>query len=447
MIEPLKFVNISYKDFFRSMGRLDELYQKARLSTLDDLRMPLREGEMYVAWRADTAVAPLTPALIIGSERDLADLVPRMLAVPGAPIPATSNTKTWYSSDLQSILRVQHSGLAPVAELGFVGLMMFEITSSQEGSDLRAVGIDSVRQTLSFVCARATNFGWHDVALATITQRWLEANTLLKNQIDPSFAVGIAGMCAFVQSLRMHGERDISPQDLGKYIQSWVRLEQEHQLDLLSDPLVEIVRGTTNAKSRERRFDIVTGALDSISMSGNLNPILGGFLISLIEPGSFDFDGLARRYDSRGRLVSAAYFMCTSILGSSETLRKYSGFGITVLNQGLRPAQDAFSDMGFAELRVLHSHKFEPIRYRTRSGTAVDVELAPMVVGAFRTTPQGSSVSPQRDEAAHRQRREQLVKRRLQTAVRALEEAYSALSPEDPVGHIEDLYSRKGLRK
>lgn len=434
MNDAIRFTVIDHRDLIRMQGRPEDLRGGARLASFQELMQPLPEGDLMLGWLESGGKNDSSPNFIVGSERDLADLLPRMLALPGASIPVTSGVRAWYSEDVRSMSMLASFSMSPQTQLGFIGLVMFEIASAHEAApDLRLVGMEQVRRTLSFVCARATIWGWRDASLTKVTERWIEASSLTGNPIHSHRAIGLTKLYEFLQTLSgIEHEGTHEARNLAERIQMWIQRDATRQMDLLTTSTLSAVDDLANLRGRERRFDFVMKTLGGLLSSGVDDPLLSGFLISLIEPGSFDFEGLTRRFDDDARLVSAAYFAFASILGGSASLKRHSGFGSSVVNHGFLERTDAHPDLSFAELRVLHSmRRPTPLVYRTRSPFSVDVELIPMVTGSFRNTSRRTASVVKKDELAVYVRKEELLRARLQSAVKALEDAYEVLESGD----------------
>ncbi|WP_247538816.1 hypothetical protein [Ralstonia pseudosolanacearum] len=358
----------------------------------------------------------------------MSNFLPRMLAIPGVVTPVTSLMKAWLIEDFSDSNVFGEKPLSNAAALGFVGLIMGELIATiGPDADLRLMGMDGVRRTLSFVCAQAVIKGWRNESLATLVERWLEASALTANEVNVGALVQIANMCGFLHAISDQGELDDSaPLALAHRVQSWVEGQNDpNQRDLLQRPLPQIAHALTGVSSREKRYDVVMEVLDQSSPNEMRNPMEQGFLISLIEPGSFEFLELAKRADPSGGSVATAYCACAAILGKEAALRQFNGFGWTVLNHGLRFDADMPIDISIAELRILHNtRRNAPILFRTRSPWLVDVELAPMVTGSFGNVAKRRASSQRVEEESDAAEREELLRENLGTALRALEDAY-----------------------
>ncbi len=431
-MKKFRGVDIDAGDFIRSLGRLNEVRAQARTLGGGEIGRPLPQNAVRVLWTSSEEPGIDFPSILLGSEDVLASTLPKMLALPGMVTPVTSLMKAWIVKDWA--LSNGEKRLSKAAALGFVGLIVGEIFATVGSSaDLRLMGMDSVRRTLSFVCAQAVIKGWRYEALATIVERWLEASALTANEVDVSAMVPIADVTGFLQALSdLHDFEDASPHALAQQVQSWVDAQSGiSQRDMLQRSLPQFARDLAGL-GREGRYDAIM--LEYLkSPNRMIHPLERGLLISLIEPGSFDFLDLARRTDPGGVAVAAAYCACTAILGKEATLSRFSGFGWNVVNNGLQADTEQPMDVSIAELRILNNARRDaPIAFRTRSPTLIDVELAPMVSGSFGNIARRKASSQRSDERSEAAEREGVLLERLETALRALDDAYGVLQGRRP---------------
>lgn len=435
-MKVFRSVDIDAVDLIHGLGQMGNLRAQARPNGGEDIGRPLPQNKVRAVWSGSTGLSVDLPSVILSSESTLADILPRMLALPGAVTPVTSLMKAWQIEDFRESTVFDGRPLSTAAALGFVGLVVGELNATiGPDTDLRLMGMDGVRRTLSFVCAQAVIRGWRHDSLSTISERWLEASALTGNETNVAALVTVANVGGFLQSLSDLGElEDFSPLALANLIQSWVEMQNSlNQPDLLQRPLSSVVHALTGTRSREKRFDLVMDALGQSSPGVIRNPLECGFLISLIEPGSFEFLELAKRTEPVGGSVATAYCTFAAILGKEATLSKFNGFGWNILNQGLRCDVDMPMDVSIAELRILHnSRRSAPIQFRTRSPWLVDVELVPMVTGSFGNMARRKA-SPQRtEEVSDTDEREDLLRENIVTALRALEDAYGVIRGKKP---------------
>lgn len=426
-MKEFRSINIDAGELVRSLGRLGELRERARPIEGGDLGRPLPKNELRAVWPNNEGFGADLPSILLGSDKVLGDLLPRMLALPGAITPVTSLMRAWRIEDFRDSTVFGEKPLSDAAALGFVGLIMGELMATiGPDIDLRLMGMDGVRRTLSFVCARAIMKGWRKGALSTLVERWHEASALTANEVDVAALARIANMCRFLDELSSTGDlNDSAPLALAHQVQAWIDGQSSDQRDLLPRLLTQVAHTLTGVSSREKRYDVVMEALDQSRSDAMRNPLEQGFLISLIEPGSFEFLDLAKRADLADGSVAVAYCLCAMILGKEAALRQFNGFGWTVFNHGLKSETDGHVDVSLAELRILHNaRRITPILFRTRSPWLVDVELAPMVAGSFGNVAKRRA-SPQRvEDEPGASEREEFLRENLATALRALESAY-----------------------
>lgn len=435
-MKEFRSIDIDAGELVRSLGRLAELRVHARLVEGKDIGRPLSQNEVRAVWSNSKGLNANLPSVLLSTESVLANFLPRMLALPGVVTPVTSLMRAWLIEDFRSSNIYGERPLSNVAALGFVGLIMGELkTTVGSDTDLRLMGMDSVRRTLSFVCAQAVIKGWRNKSLAIIVGRWLEASALTANEANVAAQVQIANVCGFLQVLSDLGEdEEFSPQTLAHRIQSWVEEQNGlNQGDLLQCSPPQVAHALMGVSSREKRYDAIMEVLNQSKSAGGLSPLEHGFLISLIEPGSFEFLEMAKRADPSSGSVATAYCVCAAILGKEATLSKFSGFGWTVLNHALRFGVDMAMDISIAELRILHNtRRSAPILFRTRSPWLVDVELAPMVTGSFGNVARRRASSQRAEEESGADQRDESLRESLATALRALEDAYDVLQRKKP---------------
>lgn len=433
----VRSIDIDAAELVRNLSRMDELRRTARPVDDEDAGRPLAQKSLRALWSTSKSLSTDLPSVILGSENAISDLLPRILALPGVVTPITSLMKVWLIDDFRLSTPYNQKTLSNVATLGFIGLIVAELKATiGPDADLRLMGMDGVRRTLAFVCAQAVMKGWRHESMATIVQRWVEASTLTANEISVETLVPIANICGFLQALSEFGDVEAPvSESLAHLVQSWVDAQHsELQPDLLVRSLPAYARSLSRIGGREQRYDAVMEMLaQSKSFAKPNHPLEHGFLLSLIEPGSFDFFELARRADSNGWAVAAAYCACAAILGKEATLAKFSGFGWSVINDGIDAGIDSPMDISISELRVLHNaRRGAPIAFRTRSPFLVDVELAPRVVGSFGNVARRKSMSRKVEEDSDMAERDELLRERFITALRALEDAYGLLEGRRP---------------
>lgn len=428
-------LDIDAGELVRNLGRLAKLRSRARAIEGQDLGRPLPENHVRVLWPTSRSLPSDLPSVVLGSENTLASFLPKMVALAGALTPITSFMKAWILEDVSERDVFMEMPLSEPAALGFVGLIMGElITTAGPDADLRLMGMDGVRRTLSFVCAQAAMRGWRNTSFSTIVDRWLEVSMLTSNGAKIRTRGPISEMCEFVRILAdVRGPEPLSPSSLAHHVQDWVEMRADpNQRDFLQRSLPEISDALRDVTSREQRYDLVMEALNH-SQRERHNPLAQGFLISLIEPGSLEFLALAQRADEHGA-VATAYCLCAAILGGHAALGAFNGFGWAVLNQGFRLDSDMPMDISIAELRILHhERRKEPIPFRTRSPWLIDVELAPMITGSFGNAAKRKVSPPQGDEdESDATKREERLRDSLKAAMLALENAYNVIQDKRP---------------
>lgn len=449
MMMELVGLDIDAGELLRSLGQLEKLRSRARLIEAHDLGRPLLDNHVRVLWPTSRSLPSNLPSVVLGSEKTLASFLPKMLAFAGALTPITSFMKAWLLEDVRERDILKQMPLSEPAALGFVGLIIGElIATAGPDADLRLMGMDGVRRTLSFVCAQAAMRGWRNTSLSTVVERWFEASVLTANGTKIRARGPVAEMCEFVGSLAdVRGPEPLSPSSLAHHVQDWIELQADpSQRDFLQRSLPEIADALRDISSREQRYDVVMEALNHPSREGS-KPFVQGFLISLIEPGSMEFLELAQRADQHGA-VATAYCMCAAILGRNSALGAFNGFGWAVLNQGFRLDSEMPMDISIAELRILHhERRKEPIPFRTRSPWLIDVELAPMISGSFGHAAKRRVSPPQIDEdELHAMERGERLRDSLKAAMHALEQAYGMVQDGRPSKASEGSTHRRSKR-
>ncbi|WP_122425035.1 hypothetical protein [Pseudomonas viridiflava] len=434
-MKKFRFVNVDAGELVRGLGRMGDLRAKARAINIADFGRPLSMNDVRVIWEESSGPNADLPSILVASEDVLGNLLPRMLALPSAVVPVTSFMNTWAIEDFAEREVFDKKPLSNVAALGFVGLIIGELlTVTGSNADLRLMGMDGVRRTLSFVCAQAVLRGGYGASLVTIVDRWLEASALTANEVNHSALAQILYLCEFLQNLSARGNFDgAASENLAHQIQLWIeRYDDPNARDLLQRSLPQVVLELRGISSREKRYDLVMEELQRSAFGKSVNPLKQGFLISLIDPGSFEFLELAKQASPDGS-VATAYFVCAVILGKESALRNFNGFGWTVFNHGLQFNTEMPMDISIVELRILHDgRRSSPIPFRTRSPWLIDVELAPMVIGSFGNLAKRKASSHRAQEASDAVEREEVIRNNLMTAMRALEDAYGVIQGRRP---------------
>jgi hypothetical protein len=448
MMRNFRYADIDARDLVRGLTRSAKMRDFSPVIHGDEIGRRLTSGAVRVLWSVDSPKHLDYPTILIGPEETLSSFLPKMLAVPGTALPATSLMRTWFTNDVENVDVFFSEELSPLFSRAFVGLMIGELMATAGPEiDLAVMGMDSVRRTLSFVCAQALMRGWKTKSLSTLVDRWQEASELTSNEIKHEACSLIAQLFEFLRAIPLDNSATrLEPDALARTIDLWIYSVGLHQFqgDFLRSSLVEVADSLQGEKSRERRFDAITAALQHDSLR-QMHPLVHGFLLSLIEPGSLEFLEMAKNADRHG-LAAIAYCLCAGLLGKDETLRAFNGFGLTVLNQGFRADVAVPVDMSIAELRILNDPRRKtPIRYRTRSAWLIDVELAPMISGSFgnvakRRSSQSSGVESQTSARVER------VRESLMEAMRALENAYGAIDEEQSVRESAGTVNKAGRR-
>ncbi|MDQ0706983.1 hypothetical protein QF043_005775 [Pseudomonas sp. W3I7] len=446
-MKKFRNVNVEAGELVRILSRPGELKATSYPIKISELGDPLSHNQIRILWVDDYSLNNDAPSIIVASSDNISTLLPRLLALPSAVTPITSAMKAWAIEDFGCGNPYEFKPLDTAKALGFVGLIIGELTSliSSE-ADLRTMGMDSVRRTFSFVCAQAIVRGWQGKSLAILAERWLEASVLTENEVNISTVTNIVSLSDFLWTLSDSLEiKDASSETLGHQIQVWLEGQTDWgQRDLLKRPIPQITRELRGVSSREKRYDIIMDALGSSDKARS--PLEHGFLISLIEPGSFEFLDLARSMDPAG-LVVTAYCAFAVMLGRESALRNFNGFGWTVLNQGLQLNVEITADISVAELRILFDRRRNaPLPFRTRSPWLIDVELAPMIVGCFANVAKRKASSQRTQETSEAAEREEALRGSLMVAMRALEEAYGIVEGQR-FRHDSTLGKPRGRKK
>ncbi|MGE8062387.1 hypothetical protein [Pseudomonas sp. NPDC089547] len=425
-------VDVEHSELLRILSRPGEAKARSYSLTSSEFGGYLSASQLRVLWENDKWQESDAPSIVIGNSYDVSNILPRLLALPSAVMPVTSITKFWNVEDFSISNPFDIKSLEKTTALGFVGLIIGELTSLISSVDeLRTMGMDSVRRTLSFVCAQSIIRGWKGKSLARLADRWLEASVLTDNEVNPSAIANIVSVSDFLCTLSdsVHFE-SISPEVLGQRIQLWLEAQKHRdQRDLLKRSVPQIARELRSVSSREKRYDIVMEALQS-SVGGVYSALEQGFLISLIEPGSFEFVNLAKSMDPAG-LVMTAYGAFVVMLGNDSALRNFNGFGGVVLRQAFQQNTDVNSDISIEELNILlNKRRSAPLQFRTRSPWLIEVEIAPMVVGCFANVARRKASSQRTLEASEAIERQEALRGKLITAMRALEDVYGIVDRE-----------------
>lgn len=446
-MKTFRSVDVESSELLRILSRPLELKTKLHPLTNFELGEYLPPSKFRVLWEDDNDLQSDAPPIVIGNNFEINSVLPRLLALPNAVMPVTSAVKFWNIEDFRHGNPYHFKTLEKTAALGFVGLIIGELTSLINSEDeLRTMGMDSVRRTLSFVCAQSIIRGWTGKSLGDIADRWLEASFLTENESNPAAINNIVTVSEFLCTLTDDATfESISPEILGERIQLWLEAQKNwNQRDFLKRSIPQITRELKSVGSREKRYDLIMDALNS-SANGERSPLEQGFLISLIEPGSFEFVNLARSMDPVG-LVMTAYSAFVVMLGKESALKNFNGFGWTVLRQAFHQKPDMTSDISMEELRILfNKRRSTPLPFRTRSPWMIDVEIAPMVVGCFANVAKRKASSQRAQEASEAVERQELLRGKLITAMRALEDVYGFVEGERlrPDGTVSKPRGRK----
>ena len=379
-------IDVPEKDLLRSLGRLDELVKRAR--AVDDLEVAqgLRDDSLRIVWdSANPGLAP--PRAIIGRRQSLDSVLPRLLSQPGAFEPVTSMIRTWEIADLHQMASGTRT-LESFFAAGIIGLMIGEIQITGGGSvDIRRCGLDLCRRTLTFTIGSACTLGASEKALPELIHRWFEVSDLAGSARNFETGQLVGELFGFLLAVADHGSKswDLMPQELASFVGQWHKtLGSQHPADLLTADILDASSDLLRL-SRESRYSAIMQMLDAGKSGGRqLRPLERGFLVSLIDPGSFDFFDLATMYDDETGSTVLAYALCAGILGGRGTVARFNGFGAHVLLKGLSVADQLNVDISLHELRIARRFAADKLMdFRTRNVSAIDVEIFPRVVASF----------------------------------------------------------------
>ena len=379
-------IDIPERDFIRSMGRFEDLFKRARVVNDLEIAQGVQADGLRILW--DSAASGLTtPRAIIGRRQTLELILPRLLSQPGAIEPVTSVIRMWEIADLQQMPSSART-LESVLVAGVIGLMIGEIQVTGGGSvDIRRCGLDLCRRTLTFTFGSAWALGASAEALPELLHRWFEVSDLAGNARSVETGRLVAELFGFLLAVAEHGSTswELSPQQLGGYIGQWqTTVDNRHQADLLTPDIFDASSDLLRL-SREARYSAIVQLLESGKSDGRrMGAIERGFLVSLIDPGSFDFVELAAMHDDEIGGTVLAYALCAGILGGKSTVARFNGFGAHVLFKGLAVADQLNMDISLHELRIAKRVAANKLMdFRTRSASAIDVEIFPRVVASF----------------------------------------------------------------
>jgi len=379
-------IDVPERDLIRSMGRLDELLKKARAVDELEIAHGLREDGLRIIWDPLTS-GLATPRAIIGRRQTLDSLLPRLLSQPGAFEPVTSVIRTWELADLQQMVRGTRT-LESFFAAGIIGLMIGEIQITGGGGvDIRRCGLDLCRRTLTFTLGSACALGVSEEALPELIHRWFEVSDLAGSARNFETGRLVGELFGFLMAVADHGSKswDLSPQELGSFVGQWCRtVDSRHQADLLTADISDVSSDLLRL-SREARYGAIMQLLEAGKAGGRQqSPLERGYLVSLIDPGSFDFFDLAAMHDDEMGSTVLAYALCAGILGGRTTAARFNGFGAHVLLKGLAVAEQLNVDISLHELRISRRVAADKsMDFRTRNASAIDVEIFPRVVASF----------------------------------------------------------------
>lgn len=424
-MKNLRSLDASANDFLRGLSRLGDLRRRSIPIEQKSIHLGLERKSLRIIWGDLNELPGNMPFALIGSKDLLSELFPKLLSLPGVATPITALMRSWQVDDFDSGASLSKKALGRAATLGYVGLIIAELNATiGPDVDLKIMGMDGVRRTLSFVFAQAAVSGWTQESIATIMRRWLEVRMLTENEDFVSALIPIAEFGGFLLSMRDHNIAEEIGEVLAIEIHKWVEsLRVTGTMRMPFNTLVQNFHDISRAKNREDRYDIIANTMRRLeNTEDSLHPLEQGFLLSLIEPGSFDFLDLARRSGSNSGAIAAAYCMCTSILGGDSTLGDFNAFGWNVINSSSRFEAELNFDISIAELRVLHdARRSTPMTFRTRSPSLIDVELAPMVVGSFGNAARRRLAAPRAEEDAAEIERLEMLQISITDALNALE--------------------------
>lgn len=414
-------------DAIKSFARPDDLFSKGTAIGSERISESLREGELRMLWRVDD-VGMGIPHAIIGRRGNLEDLLPRLLSQPGIVEPVTALIRTWDIHDLQRMPFGSPRSLDSFMTAGIVGMLIAEIqVAGGQSVDLRRCGLEIARRTLTFSCGTAWSLGMKREDLPELVHRWLEVADLTESVRGLEAISSVGSHWDFLMSLenQIAPSWEVTPQELGRCIHEWRTLVDDRQQgDLLSADFV-ITTPDLLRLSREARYSAIVKLLDAGTLGERpLNALERGFLISLIDPGSFDFYELAIKYGNGADGTLFAYSLFAGILGGKSTLARFNGFGAHVVLKGFAVAAQLNVDISLHELRIVRKLSSESrMDLRLRSPAVLDVEILPHVVASFAY---GSTKRPGTVARSTGLSEEQLGS--LDEALRALDFATSVLS-------------------
>lgn len=436
--------DVPEKDLIRWMGRMDELLKKAKAVDEFEIAQGLRDDYLRIVWDASTS-GLVAPRAIIGRRQALDSLLPRLLSQPGAFEPVTSVIRTWDIADLRQMTPGTRA-LDSYYVAGFIGLLIGEIQIAGGGNvDIRRCGLDLCRRTLTFTLGSACALGASEEALPEMIHRWFEVSDLVGS--DRNFEIGrlVGELFGFLIAVADHGSKlwDLAPEELGGFVGQWNRsVDSRHQADLLTTDIRDASSDLMRL-SREDRYGTIMQMLEAGKSGGRrLSPLERGYLVSLIDPGSFDFFDLAAMHDDEIGSTVLAYALCAGILGGKSTIARFNGFGAHVLQKGLAVADHLNVDISLHELRIARRLAADKsMDFRTRNSSALDVEIFPRVVASFvygsvkRTSSAPKQPSMSEADVAH-----------VDEALRALDFAVTVLNDLKGAAHSTRVSRRRSSK-
>lgn len=436
-------IDLPEKDLIRSMGRLEELLKKARAVDELEITHDLRDDSLRIVWDSSTP-GLAAPRAIIGRRQTLDSLLPRLLSQPGAFEPVTSVTRTWEIADLQQMTSGKRT-LQSFFAAGIIGLMIGEIQITGGGSvDIRRCGLDLCRRTLTFTLGSAYALGASEETLPELVHRWFEVSDLAGSERNFETGRLVGELFGFLIAVADHGTKswDLSPHELGSFLGQWHKaVDSRDQPDLLTADITDTSSDLIRL-SREARYGAIVQLLEAGKSGGRqLGPLERGFLVSLIDPGSFDFFDLASMHDDEVGSTVLAYALCAGILGGRSTVARFNGFGAHVLLKGLAVADQLNVDISLHELRIARRVAADKLmEFRTRNASAIDVEIFPRVVASFvygskRTSSTTTQPSMSDSDVAH-----------VDEALRALDFAVTVLNDLKGAAHTARVIRRRSTK-
>lgn len=429
-MKNIRCLDILPTDFIRTLNRIGELRSSATpiISEAIELKTP---DMLRVIWPETNGLTNDTPIAIVGNEVIIADLLPRILALPGIALPITALIRTWQSEDFAIGASLRATPLNDISTLGFIGLIIAELRATiGPDVDLKLMGIDSVRRTLSFVCAQAISRGWTHQTLGAIVKRWFETKLLTENEKIPAMLIHVEEYSGFLQQLEQRVAKNDIRERLAIEIQSWISLKKAGENKNGSARLIsQVIKALKGVQSRELRYDIIIAAIHQTAESVDpLEPLEHGFLLSLIEPGSLDFLDLAQRSGPNSIAISAAYCIFAAILGGNATLGQFSAFGWNIVRNSNSFSVDMPFDISLSELRILNdTRRPTTMTFRTRSPALIDVELAPTVSGSFGNPNRRRNSTAKAEDMKIEDDRQEILRESVAAAINALEVASRVL--------------------